>query len=429
MREDWIEIQYKKVVGKISTSKQKLKQSEYLQTGKIPVVDQGQQLIGGFTDDEYRVLDCKLPVIVFGDHTKIVKLINFPFAPGADGTKVLEPINCIIPKYLAFLTEVLAFKIKDKGYARHYQHIEKELLPITSLPIQRAIVQKIESYFDLLEKGIADLKTAQEQLKVYRQAVLKKAFEGEFTKEWRMYNKQKRADWKSYKLGEVLNTIDGDRGINYPKKNEFLSDGYCLFLTTKNVRLGQFVFEENQFITQEKDNTLKGGKLKRNDVVITTRGTLGNVAIYDDSIPFNHIRINSGMLILRVNDEKQLSQHFLMRFINSPLFFQQLKSKQTGTAQPQIPANILREIEIYIPKDVAEQKQIIKEIESRLSVCDKVEENISESLEKAEALRQSILKKAFEGKLLSEEEIAKCKQEADYESASVLMERIKKEKK
>lgn len=79
--------------------------------------------------------------------------------------------------------------------------------------------------------------------------------------------------------------------------------------------------------------------------------------------------------------------------------------------------------------DSKEQHAIVHEIESRLSVCDKVEQSISEALEKAEALRQSILKKAFEGKLLSEAEIAKCKQEADYEPASVLLERLRKEKK
>ncbi len=78
---------------------------------------------------------------------------------------------------------------------------------------------------------------------------------------------------------------------------------------------------------------------------------------------------------------------------------------------------------------LSEQHVIVQEIESRLSVCDKVEESISESLEKAKALRQSILKKAFEGTLLSAEEIAKCKADKDYEPASVLLGRIKKEKK
>lgn len=75
------------------------------------------------------------------------------------------------------------------------------------------------------------------------------------------------------------------------------------------------------------------------------------------------------------------------------------------------------------------QNEIVQEIESRLSVCDKVEESITESLEKAKALRQSVLKKAFEGTLLSEQEIAACKTEPDYEPASVLLEKIKAEKK
>lgn len=88
----------------------------------------------------------------------------------------------------------------------------------------------------------------------------------------------------------------------------------------------------------------------------------------------------------------------------------------------------IKQIKIPLPT-IQEQHQIVREIESRLSVCDKVEESIAESLEKAKALRQSILKKAFEGKLLSEAEIEKCKEEKDYEPASVLLERIKAEKK
>ena len=82
---------------------------------------------------------------------------------------------------------------------------------------------------------------------------------------------------------------------------------------------------------------------------------------------------------------------------------------------------------IFIPS-LDEQNQIVREIENRLSVCDKVEESIKESLQKAIALRHSILKKAFDGKLLSEEEIAKCKKDKDYESAFVLLEKIRKDK-
>ena len=98
----------------------------------------------------------------------------------------------------------------------------------------------------------------------------------------------------------VCTIIDGDRGKNYPKQDEFSDTGYCLFLNAKNVTATGFSFENRMFITKEKDDALHNGKLERGDVVLTTRGTLGNLAFYDDSVPFENVRINSGMVILRM---------------------------------------------------------------------------------------------------------------------------------
>jgi type I restriction enzyme, S subunit len=247
---------------------------------------------------------------------------------------------------------------------------------------------------------------------------LKWAFEGKLTN-GNVKEGEFPKGWQSYTLGNVIKTIDGDRGSNYPKKNEFYEQGYCLFLSTKNVREDRFVFDENLFISKEKDEILRGGKLQLNDVVVTTRGTLGNVALYDEKIPFKNVRINSGMLILRVLNTF-LDQHYLMKFVSSPFFGKQLSERQSGTAQPQIPANVLREIELPIPPTLEEQHRIVAEIESRLSVCNKIEESIENSLKQAESLRQSILKKAFEGKLVA--------QNPNDEPASVLLARIKTER-
>ena len=321
--------------------------------------------------------------------------------------------------FILFYLKAIEQELDSKGTGTTFRAISGDILrnqkiPLPPLPEQRAIVKKLESLFSSLDAGVADLKKAQQQLKIYRQAVLKKAFEGN--------------DSWSYKIiKDVIKTIDGDRGKNYPKKNEFFQEEYCLFLSTKNVRNGKFLFEDNLFITKDKDSELRSGKLERGDIVLTTRGTLGNVALFDDEIRFENIRINSGMLILRIKDHKELNQKYLMNFINSPIFFDQLKSKQSGTAQPQIPANILKEIIISFPQDIEEQKDIVKQIESRLSVCDSIEQNIAAGLEKAEALRQSILKKAFEGNLLTAQELAECKLADDYEPASVLLEKIKAE--
>ena len=153
-----------------------------------------------------------------------------------------------------------------------------------------------------------------------------------------------------------LQIIDGDRGENYPKKEEFSNSGYCLFLSTANVTKSGFDFKQCNFISKEKDNALRKGKLVRGDVVLTTRGTIGNSAYNSDQISFDNIRINSGMVIFRVNQEKLLP-YYLYLFLNSKDFLSQSESLQSGAAQPQLPIKDIRKLEINIP-DLETQKKI-----------------------------------------------------------------------
>ncbi|VMC55280.1 type I restriction-modification system, S subunit [Streptococcus pneumoniae] len=96
-------------------------------------------------------------------------------------------------------------------------------------------------------------------------------------------------------IDNLFDIIDGDRGKNYPKSDELFSEEYCLFLNTKNVTKNGFSFDTKQFITKTKDKLLRKGKLERYDIVLTTRGTVGNVAYYDELIKYKHLRINSGV--------------------------------------------------------------------------------------------------------------------------------------
>ena len=123
-----------------------------------------------------------------------------------------------------------------------------------------------------------------------------------------------------------------------------------------------------------------------------------------------------------------LDSLFLKYFLQSSDIQNWISNANYGVTRQALTKGMLENLKIPLPK-IEEQHQIVREIKSRLSICDKLEQSITEALKKSEALRQSILKKAFEGKLLSETEIAHCKQEADYEPASVLLEKIEKEKK
>jgi type I restriction enzyme S subunit len=164
-------------------------------------------------------------------------------------------------------------------------------------------------------------------------------------------------EWKTLPIAEApLDIIDGDRGANYPKQEDFAGSGFCLFLNTGNVTTTGFSFNDLSFVTKEKDATLRKGKLQRYDVILTTRGTVGNVAIFDDSVDFEHVRINSGMVLLRA-DQLRLWPKFLYQFVRSQLFKEQVLALTTGSAQPQLPIRDIRRVKIPLPP-LPEQKRI-----------------------------------------------------------------------
>lgn len=171
--------------------------------------------------------------------------------------------------------------------------------------------------------------------------------------------------WEETTIGDApFQIIDGDRGKTYPKKSEFEPEGYCLFLNTKNVTASGFVFDDLNFITEERDQLLRKGKLKRKDIVLTTRGTVGNVAFYSENIPYDHVRINSGMVIVRPSSIDPSFNHQLFKFLKP-----EFDSFATGSAQPQLPIRDLKLINIILPPPM--EQRAIAEVLSSLD--DKIE--------------------------------------------------------
>ncbi len=167
------------------------------------------------------------------------------------------------------------------------------------------------------------------------------------------------AKWKLRSIGQApLEIIDGDRGDAYPKHGDFIAVGYCLFLNAKNVTSNGFDFSDCQFISEQKDEELHKGKLVSNDIVLTTRGTLGNAAFYGNRIPINQMRINSGMVIIRT-DASKLIPLFLYGYLRTSHFQGQVAQLRSGVAQPQLPIRDLRKITIPLPS-VEDQEKIAK---------------------------------------------------------------------
>jgi type I restriction enzyme S subunit len=192
-----------------------------------------------------------------------------------------------------------------------------------------------------------------------------------------------------YTIGQLAEIIDGDRGKNYPKQDEFYPQGYCLFLNTGNVTKEGLIFEENQFITKEKDEALRKGKLKRGDIVYTTRGTVGNAGYYNSNVPYENVRINSGMVILRANGEI-VDARFLYQILKSEYYRPYFKQYCTGSAQPQLPIKNFSQIYLNVP-DIKTQHRIA----DILSAYDDLIENNQKQIKLLEEAAQRLYKEWF----------------------------------
>jgi type I restriction enzyme S subunit len=163
-------------------------------------------------------------------------------------------------------------------------------------------------------------------------------------------------EWELTPFITLGSVIDGDRGTNYPSGTDFSSDGHCLFLNAGNVTKVGFRFSDCAFISREKDERLSKGKLKRDDIVLTTRGTVGNFAHFDSAVAFEHVRINSGMVILR-NESAELDNAFLYALLQSHFVEKQIERLTFGSAQPQLTVKGINEFWIVAPP-LPEQRAI-----------------------------------------------------------------------
>ena len=261
---------------------------------------------------------------------------------------------------------------------------------------QQAIVSRIEELLSDLDNGKQQLQLAQQQLKTYRQSLLKWVFEGKLTNS-DLKNGELPKGWKLMKLGNVCNKIqDGSHfspQIQYdePGKDRFM------YITAKNIRNDHMDFRKLSYVDKDFHQSIYGRcNPEFGDVLLTKDGVnTGEVTLNTLHEP---ISLLSSVCIFKTKKNELLSE-FLKYFIQSPFGSKLISDSMTGTAIKRIILRKIKDAIVIIPP-IEEQLLIVSELESKLTVCDKIEETISEALLKSESLRQSILKKAFSGELI-----------------------------
>ena len=455
--EGWEYVPFNMFFNVVSISDKKISQKEYLDNGKYPVIDQGNLFIGGYSNDESLILKISSPVIVFGDHTKCFKYVSFPFVAGADGIKVLEPQNGIYPKYAYYYC--LSIDLTDRGYSRHFAFLKKCQFLIVPIETQQAIVNKIESLFDEIDEGIGRLKTAAQQIQQYRQSLLKNAFNGELTKEWRskhadtlpsenellaqiqttreQHHAQQLADWQTavsqweqngkegkkpskpkaptqavkfeenvadlpsgWGVVKLENIADIGSGMSVSASRKLENPITVNYLRVGNVQRGYLDLKEIKEMQIEAENFDKYS-LRLGDVLFNEGGDrdkLGRGWIWENQIP-NCITQNhvfrASPFLKLITHSKYISYLGNSRYGQS--YFEKTGKQTTNLAS--INKTVLSNFPVKLPS-FAEQTQIVAILESKLTACDQLAAELAKQLKQAELLKQAVLKAAFSGGLL-----------------------------
>lgn len=360
--------------------------TDYSDSYSVPVLTAGKSFILGYTNEMDGVFD-KTPVIIFDDFTTATQYVNFPFKVKSSAMKILH-INkdLVLPKYIYYRIQIIHF---DHSTHKRYwiQQYSKIRVSIPPIPEQERIVARIEELFSQLDAGVETLKKTKAQLAVYRQAVLKEAFNSA------------EVDCKVLPIAEILTKTrkgmsTGPFGTMIKKSNHKATG--VPMLGIENIGRGQFVDGNKIYVTAEKAEELKAFSLRAGDIIISRSGTVGEICAVPERAEGSLLSTN----LMRVSLDNTMirSDYFIALFQSKGIVLDQIKELCKGSTRDFLNQTILKQIVFPVPS-MEKQEEIVSIIEARMSVCDSIEQTVDIALQQAEVMRQSILKQAFKGEL------------------------------
>ena len=356
-----------------------VKSTDYNDAYRTPVLTAGKSFIIGYTNEISGIYK-SLPVIIFDDFTTSSQYVNFPFKVKSSAMKILTPnTELVLPKFIYYRMQSIQFEhsTHKRYWIQQYSKIKVKIPPI---PEQERIVSKIEELFSKLDASMAELQTAKEKLKVYRQAVLKEAFTG-FTQKGLVEISEIVEDIRIGPFGTMLHKAD------------YVSGGVPV-INPQHIKKLSIIPSEKVTVSQEKYVELAPYQLKENDIIMGRRGEMGRAAAIT-KVEAGWI-CGTGSILFRLKPEYDAT--FYSQILSSPDAVHYLEDHATGTTMKNLNESIVKHIPV--PKVTRQmQEEIVSKSEEKTSICDSIEQTIDASLQQAEALRQSILKQAFEGGL------------------------------
>lgn len=378
--DDWNTYELGELLLYEQPSKYIVKSTDYDNSYATPVLTAGKSFILGYTNEKDGIYPQEeLPVIIFDDFTTSNKYVDFSFKVKSSAMKILRPnTTLVLPKYIFYRMQIIQF---DHSTHKRYwiQQYSKLKVTIPDIVEQKKVVEKIEEKLSQLDNGEQILQKTKGQIDAYRQSVLKDAFN-------EVSNGEKR----------TIMTVC-EKVVDCPHSTPKWVENGKLCLRTTNFKRGYLDLSEKNYVSNE-TFVARNKRLvpKSGDILFSREGAiLGIACIIPEKM---EVCLGQRMMLLRTN--KSINNKFLMYYLNSPMVNKLVMQNIGGTASPHINVGDIKEFLIPTP-DISNQLAIVEEIEVRLSVCDNIEKTVESVLKQAGAMRQCILKNAFEGRIQS----------------------------
>jgi len=372
MKAGWEIKEFEDCLEKVVYTK-KIKRKSFLANGEYPIISQEKNLINGYWNNVADLFEVKIPVVIFGDHTQVLKFIDFSFVLGADGVKILQPKKDIEPKYFYYYLKNV--NLSSLGYARHYRLLKEiEVHYPKPLPEQQRIVA-------ILDKAFAAISKAKDNAE--KNLINTKALFGSYLQNI-FQNKGK--DWEEKALGDVSEITSK---LIDPKKDEYQN---LVHIGAGNI--------------ESKKGTLVDLKTAKEEKLISGKFLFDeNMVLYSKIRPYlmkvvkcNFKGLCSADIYPLMPVVNEITQDFLYYLLLSDNFTEYAIHGSQRAGMPKVNRKHLFDYEFSCPT-IKEQQAIVKKLDALSTETKRLEAIYRQKLEDLEELKKSILQKAFEGEL------------------------------
>lgn len=325
-------------------------------SGAYPVIDQGQSFIAGYCDDPSRVIDFALPVIIFGDHTRAFKYVDFPFVLGADGTKVLKPDpEQFDARY--FYYAMLALDIPNRGYNRHFKILRERFIPKPPLPEQQRIAQVLSTVQEAIAQQERLIRTTTELKQALMQKLFTEGLRGEALKETEIGRVPE--SWEVMQLQEVADVKSGKR---LPKGNALVAEdtGYP-YIRVTDFEDNSVLSDQLLFVPTVIQPRIQRYIIEKDDVYISVAGSIGIVGMIPEELDGANLTENANRLV--ITNRKRIEPRYLMYWLDSERCQHEIKAQTLKNAQPKLGLGRIKTLGVALPS-LDEQKEIVRALDA-----------------------------------------------------------------